>query len=360
MKKLSLAIVFVLITVACGDSGSGSFDPEAGFTQGSQGELRALAYAYQPASRLVYGYSMDMDMGMSADLDVPDGFGDITMGMSVAGSMAYDISAGAEEGSVVVSIRPEVTEFSVSEFTVDGEAMPDEFAGFDDPAAAGLDEFIPPMTVTLDSKGDVLAMQVGDVAVPSELLGSFGGGGFGDPSGMSLMGTLFGPELPVEEVRVGATWTTTDTQEIPFAGEMTVVTHHEIVAEENRGGRDTFVIESVSELSPLTMNFADMLKSLQDPSTMAELGMSADDLDMAQLEADLFEQMDFDFSMTMNYDKLVTTTWLDYEAGITAATDGDIDMTMIMKIDSPEGGGDMSMNMSMNMSMILIEEGAGV
>lgn len=358
MKKLSFAVVFVLVAVACGDTGSGSFDPEAGFSQGSQGELRSLAYAYQPASRLVYGYSMDMDMNMSTDLDVPDAFDNMTMGMSLAGSMTYDVSAGAEEGTVVISFRPSVTEFSVSEFTVDGQAMPDELTGFDDPAAAGLDEFIPPMTVTLDAKGNVIEVQAGDVTVPSELLGSFGGSGFGDPSGMSLLGTLFGPELPVEDVRVGATWTTTDTQEVPFAGEMTVTTRHEIIGEENRGGRDTFIIESVSEMSPLTMNFADMLKELQDPSTLGSLGLSAEDLDMAEFEAELFEEMDFDFSMTMDYDKVATTTWLDYTAGITVATDGDMTMTMTMTMDTPEGGGDMTMGMGMHIAMILTEDGA--
>ncbi|MEE8330876.1 MAG: hypothetical protein V3R84_03815 [Acidimicrobiia bacterium] len=358
MKKLSLAVVCLLVAVACGDSGSGSFDPEAGFSQGSQGELRSLAYAYQPASRLVYGYSMNMNMNMSADLDVPEAFDNMTMGVSLAGSIAYDVSAGATDGTVVISIRPEVTEFSLSEFTVDGEAMPEELTGFDDPAAAGLDEFIPQMTVTLDAKGDVLAMQVGDVTVPSELLGSFGGSGFSDPSGMGMLSTLFGPELPIEEVRVGATWTTTDTQDVPFVGEMTVVTHHEIVGEENRDGRDTIIIESVAEMSPLTMDFADMLKSLQDPSTLASLGMSADELNMAELEAELFEEMDFDFSMTFDYDNMATTTWLDYSAGITVATESDMDMTMTMKMDSPEGGGDMTMGIGTFIAMLLIEDGA--
>lgn len=360
MKKFSIVVVFVLVAAACGDSGSGSFDPDAAFSQGSEGELRTLAYAYRPASRLVYGYSIDMDMAMSADLDVPDGFGEVTMGMTVAGSMTYDVSAGAEDGTVVLSIRPQVNEFSFSELTVDGESIPEELMGLDDPTLAGVDEFIPPMTVTMDATGDILSMQVGDVTVPSELLGSFGGGGFGDPSGMSMLGTLFGPELPVEEVRVGATWTTSQTQEVPFMGDMTVVTRHEIVGEENVAGRDTFVIESSSEMTPLEMNFADMLSALQDPSTMEALGMSSDDLDMAQLEADLFEQMDFDFSMVIDYDRVVTKTWLDYEAGITAATDGDIDMSVTMTIDSPEGGGDMSMDITMGIGMVLIEDGAGV
>jgi hypothetical protein len=357
MKKLIALVSFALVAAACGSDDTGSFDPDAAFSQGSEGELRTLAYAYQPDSRLEYDFTLDMDMVMSADIDAPDGFEEMTMGMSADGSMAYDVSAGAEPGTTVLEISPTLDGFSFSDFTIDGEAIAEDLAGFDDPDFAGIGEFIPPMTATLDSSGNIIEMQVGDVAVPSELLNAFGGGGLGDPSGMSMLGALFGPELPVDEVRVGATWQTMDTQEVPFMGEITVVTDHEIIGEESKAGRDTIVIRSTSQMSPLSVDFSEMLKALQDPSTMAALGIPPDELDAAQLEADLFEEMDFDFRMDLSYDDVTVTTWLDYEAGLTVATDGDIDMTMDMTIDMPDGRGSMSMDITMGIATLLTADG---
>ena len=360
MKKIAVVAAMALLSAACGGGESGGFDPNAGFSQGADGELRSLAYAYQPDSSLTYGYNIDMDVSMDADIDAPDGFGEMTMGMSMAGSIAYGVSAGAEEGTVELTIDSSLSDFSVSELTVDGESMPAELLGLNDPDLAGVGELIPPMTVVVDSSGDILEMQVGDVAVPSDLLATFGGGSFGDPTGMGMLGSLFGPELPDDQVRIGATWTTTDTQEVPFVGEMTVVTNHEIVGEESMAGRDTFVIESTAQMSPLSISFADMLESLKDPATMAALGMAGEDIDAAQLEADLFESMDFDFSMDISYDKLETKTWFDYQAGVMVSTDADMVMTMKMKIDTPEGGGDMTMKANMGMAMLLTADGASV
>jgi hypothetical protein len=357
VKKFIALVAFALVAAACGSGETGSFDPDAAFSQGSEGELRTLAYAYQPDSRLVYDYTLDMDMSMSADIDAPDGFEEMTMAMSADGSMAYDVSAGAEPGTTVLAIHPTLDGFSFSNLTVDGEAVSEDLAGFDDPELVGLDELIPPMTVTIDSTGNIIEMQVGDVAVPSELLNTFGGGGLGDPSGVSMLGALFGPQLPVDEVRVGATWTTTTTQDIPFMGEITVITEHEIIGEESKAGRDTIVIKSTSQMSPLSVDFSEMLQALQDPSTMAALGIPGDELDMAQLEADLFEEMDFDFTMDLSYDEVTVTTWLDYEAGLTVATDGDIDMTMDMTIDMPEGGGSMTMDITMGIATLLTADG---
>lgn len=357
MKKLIALVAFALVAAACGSGDTGSFDPDAAFSQGSEGELRALAYAYKPDTRLVYDYTLSMDMMMSADIDDPGGFEEMSMAMSADGSMAYDVAAGAEPGTTVLAIHPTLDGFSISDFTVDGEAISEELAGFDDPELVGLDEIIPPMTATLDASGTIIEMQVGDVTVPSELLGAFGGGGFGDPSGMSMLGALFGPELPVDEVRVGATWTTTTTQNIPFMGEMTVITDHEIVGEENKAGRDTLVIRSTSQMSPLSVDFGDMLQALQDPSTMAALGIPADELDTAQLEADLFAEMDFDFTMDLRYEDVTITTWLDYAAGLTVATDGDIDMTLDISIDTPDGGGSMSMDITMGIATLLTADG---
>jgi hypothetical protein len=360
MKKLAVVMTFALVAVACGSGDQTSFDPDEGFTQGAEGQLRALAYAYQPDSSLTYGFTMGIDMDLSSDFDGLDEFGSMTMGMDVAGSLSYDVSPGPEEGTVALGVTASLSDFSMSEFTLDGEPMPADLAGFGDVEALGLNEVIPEMTVVVDSRGDVIELTYGDVTVPSELLNSFGGGGFGDPTGMGLFGSIFGPELPVEEARVGATWTTSNTQQVPGIGEMTVVTTHEIIGEESVAGRDTVVISSTSQMTPVSISMADLFEMMTDPEFLGTAGLSEDELRDAQLEMELMDAMDFDFEMEISYGDVTTTTWLDYEAGIVVSTDGAVEATIDMSLDTPEGSGTMSMGMNMTIGMLLTADGAEI
>jgi hypothetical protein len=92
-----------------------------------------------------------------------------------------------------------------------------------------------------------------------------------------------------------------------------------------------------------------------DSAAMAELGMSADDLAMAQ--SGLFD----DVSMTMrfNYHDLETTTYFDPIEGIVVWTSTEALMTGSMAMDTPEGSGTMTFDMEMDMQMTLADNGLG-
>ena len=355
MKKLF--VVLSLVLAACGAGDDATFDPAAGFTQGSEGQARVLSYAYQADTSLTYGFTMDMSMDMSMDMDGVDDFGEMTMAMDMAGMIGYDIGAGPEPGTVEMTVSGALSEFSFSDLTVDGETMPPELMG--DSGDIGIDEFIPEMTAVVDATGNIISLSYGDVAVPTEVLDSFGSG-FSDPTGMGLQNAIFGPELPIDEVRIGATWTTDDTQEVPGFGEISATTRHEIVGEESKAGRETIVIESVTKMDPIEVSFADLMEMMTDPAVLSASGMTQAEIDEATFGADMMESLGMSFSMAIDYGDVVATTWLDYEAGLAVATDAAIEASIKMTIETPEGDGDMDMTMTMNMFTILTDDGATV
>jgi hypothetical protein len=103
------------------------------------------------------------------------------------------------------------------------------------------------------------------------------------------------------------------------------------------------VIVSATTIDEVEIDLADMMKSMltMDAAALAEMGMSADDLAMAQ--SGLFDEMKM--TMRFNYHDLETTTYFDPTEGIVVWTSTDALMTGSMEMDTPDGSGTMTFDM---------------
>ena len=355
IRLLTVGWVLALVAAACGSEAPTVANNFGVLDQGDQGALQVLAYNYRPDSTLTYGFSMDTRM--HTDMDFP-GLGDagnMAMGMSMGGSLQYDVASGPQPGSTALTMRSNITSFDVDHFTVDGQSMASQLSSAD-LAALGDQSALPEITVVVDERGEVLELKYGDATMPTDLLGGLGSGGFSDPTGMSLAG-LFGPEMPAEEVRVGAEWTVDTSQDIPFMGTLASSTHYWITGEEQYRGHDVLVIVSTTNIEEVEIDLMDMMESMltMDSAAMAEMGMSADDLAMVQ--SGLFDDMNM--TMRFNYNDLETTTYFDPVEGIVVWTATEALMTGSMDMDTPEGSGTMTFDMEMDMQMALADGGLG-
>jgi hypothetical protein len=355
IRLLTITWALALVAAACGSEAPTVENNFGVLNQGDQGVLQVLAYNYQPDSTLTYGFSMDTRMHTDMDFPGLGGAGNMAMGMSMGGSLQYDVASGPQPDSMALTMRSNISSFELDNFTVDGQSMTSQLSAAD-LAALGDQNALPEVTVVVDERGEVLELQYGGTAMPTDLLGGLGSGGFSDPTGMSLAG-LFGPEMPADEVRVGAEWTVDTSQDIPFMGTLASSTHYWITGEEQYQGHDVLVIVSATTIDEVEIDLADMMEGMlnMDSAAMAELGMSADDLAMAQ--SGLFD----DVSMTMrfNYNDLETTSYFDPIEGIVVWTSTEALMTGSMEMDTPEGSGTMTFDMEMDMQMTLADNGLG-
>ena len=355
IRLLTIAWALALVAAACGSEAPSVANNFGVLDHGDQGVLRVLAYNYQPESTLKYGFSMDTRMHTDMDFPGLGGGGNMSMGMSMGGSLQYDVASGPQPGSTALTMRSSISSFDLNHFTVDGKSMAGQLSNAD-LAALGDQSALPEVTVVVDERGEILELRYGGTAMPTELLGGLGSGGFSDPTGMSLAG-MFGPEMPADEVRVGAEWTVDTSQDIPFMGTLASSTHYWITGEEQYQGHDVLVIVSATTIDEVEIDLAEMMEGMltMDSSAMADMGMSADDL--AMMQSGLFDDMDM--TMRFNYHDLETTTYFDPLEGIVVWTSTDALMTGSMEMDTPDGSGTMTFDMEMDMQMMLADDGLG-
>ena len=354
-KLLIVVTAFSLMAAACGSEAPVVERSFGVVDQGDQGHLQVLAYDYQPDSSLGYSLVMDMTMNATADFPGSGGAGDMSMGMSMGGDIEYEIAPGAQAGSVELTMRSNLSAFDLNHFTVDGQSMANQLTS-DDLAVLSDQSALPEITVVVDQSGEVLELRYGDAAMPTDFLGGFGSGGFSDPTGMSLTG-MFGPEMPAEEVRVGAQWTVDSSQEIPLMGTLDSSTHYWITGEEQFNGHDVLVIVSQTTIEDIELDLLEMMQDMleMDSASLAAMGMGADE--MAQMQSELFAEIDM--AMHFSYDDLSTTTYFDPAEGIVVWTATEAHMTGAVDMDTPDGSGTMAFDMLIDMKMTLADDGIG-
>lgn len=352
-RKLSIVAALAVVAAACGSSAPQAQQQPFGLVSaGSEGTPRLLTYDYQPDSSLTYEIFFDTSMDMRSEFPGM-GSNDMSMGMLMGGEMGYAVAPGPQEDSVEVTMTAEFDRFDVSHFTMDGVDMSNTVTSADMAELQGAGA-IPTITAVVDSSGEVLELRYGDALVPTDFLGS---SSFSDPTGMSMMGML-GPEMPAEEVRVGAEWTTDSSQEVPGFGTVASRTHYWITGEETYNGRDVLVIVSSTDIESLTIDFMEMMEAMMqmDDGSLDAMGMSAEEL--AEMQRQLFAEIDM--SMSISYDELIGTTYFDPVDGLAVWSAVNGDMSGSIEMSAPEGTGTMSFDMTMDIQLGLVEDSSGV
>ncbi len=356
LKLLAVGSVLALIAAACGSDSPVGEERVFGIVDaGDAASRQVLAYDYEPDSSLSYGLLMDMEMNATMAFPGLGGSGDMSMGMTVGGSTTYDLAPGPQPGSVELTMRSDLSEFDLTHFTVDGQSMTSQLSHAD-MAALGEQNALPEVTVVLSDRGEILELRYGDTAMPGDFLSGFGAGGFSDPTGMSMAG-VFGPEMPAEDVGVGAEWTIDSSQEVPFLGTLASTTRYWITGQEQFKGHEVLVIVSSTTVDDLEIDLMDMMEGMlaMDQAQLDAFGMSAQD--MAAMQSELMA--DVDMTMRFSYDRIEGTTYFDPEAGLVVWSANNADMTGSMDMKTPDGDGSMTFDMSMEMQVLLAEDVLG-
>ncbi|MBT8193305.1 MAG: hypothetical protein KJP22_07880 [Acidimicrobiia bacterium] len=348
VKLLVLGSALALLAAACGSEAPSTEARFGVVNHGDAALLQVLAYDYEPASSLEYGFIMDMDMNMAMDFPGMGDSGDMSMGMSMGGDIAYDVAAGPQPGSTELTMRSSLRDFDLEHFTVGGRSMAGQL-GAADLAELQSQSALPEMSVVVGANGEILEMRYGDAAMPTEMLNSFGAGGFSDPTGMSLAG-LFGPELPSEAIGVGAEWIVDTSEEVPFVGMIESSTHHWITAQQEFNGRDVLVIVSATEIEDVEMDLMEMMESMLEMDSASAAAMGINPADLAGLTSELFDGMEM--TMRFSYDDLASTTYFDPANGTVVWTSTEALMSGSMDMVAPDGSGSMTFGMRMDMEMI--------
>ena len=348
VKLLVVGCALSLLAAACGSEAPATEARFGVVNQGDAAVLQVLAYDYEPASSLEYGFIMDMDMNMNMDFPGIGDSGDMSMGMSMGGDIAYDVAAGTQPGSTELTMRSNLRDFDLDHFTVGGQSVAAQL-GAADLAELQSQNALPDMSVVVGANGEIIELRYGDATMPTEMLGSFGAGGFSDPTGMSLTG-LFGPELPSEAVGVGAEWIVDTSEDVPFIGTIESSTHHWITAEEVFNGRDVLVIVSATEIADVEMDLMEMMESMLEMDSASMAAMGVEPADLAGMTSELFDGMEM--TMRFSYDDLTSTTYFDPVEGLVVWTSTDALMSGSMDMVAPDGSGSMTFDMRMGMQMI--------
>jgi len=332
-------LITTLIAGACAQGDSPAVAPAGA-------EAMVLSYGYSPGQELAYDVTMDVDM----DADIDSGFG----GESIAGSLSMDagfrylIDSGPTPDTTEISVSVDLNDFDITGFDVDGlEDVSMEDLGM------SVDDYLPEMSVVVDRSGNIVSIEAGGVQLPTDLFG-------GDLTGLAGAGTtsqMFGPAFPDQELFVGAKWSDTQTSTIPFFGDWTIKSDYEVTTQEERGGRNTWVIESETTMPALSMDLQDMVDSMLDldAEALAGLGMTANDVGLMRAQFRTMEREGFGMEFAMKPEGVTAVTWFDIDSGIMVATSTAMDLAMTAEFSGEGMDGAMDMTMGMTMSMVLDE-----
>lgn len=336
-----------LIAAACAEPGvsAGPGSPPDG------AQAAVLTYDFQPGHDLTYGTALQVsaDMSIASQLS---GSSDMSMAFNVAAATNYRLSPGPESGTTEVSVTSDLSSFEVEEFTVDGQSINESLALDQLGTDFDLGELIPEVTVVIDEFGNIISTEVGGTAVPTDLLG----GGLGDPTGSLGLSSVFGPAFPEEGVFVGARWSNEDAVEVPFLGDVTIRSDHEVIAIDTVGGREAFVIESRTTIPAFNLDLTDMMDFFEnvDAGTAAAMGLTLNDL---QLMAAEFRTMMREATMDMSFDfgEMTQTTWFDGNSGVVARMISDVEVNMKASFSGFGDDGSMDMKMKMSIDSVLAD-----
>jgi hypothetical protein len=297
-----------------------------------------LAYGYQPGTSLIYDLDQEMSMDMEASgegASAAFGAGDMSMAMTVSQQLAYDLAEGPEPDTVSLTVTYEILDGSAT-ITAAGQT---QFLSFEDVAAQAA---VPPVEVTLDSRGEVLDIMVGGESLPAELLDL--GSGFGSTD--LFQQPHLGPVFPDEPLEVGDSWEV-DLSQSALGFDISQQAEYSIVAEERIAGRETLRIEGTVITDAVEISLADMLEALTE--TDLEGAGAAGDLD-----AQMFESLGIDIRYRLARSEMAMISWFDPGDGVVVRAEIEMPAAMAITMSGmPDAGGDLSMDIEMEMFQTL-------
>lgn len=249
---------------AAADAGSGESGPASGVS-----DLLpvAIAYAYQPDTRLTY--RVEVDGTIDVEADVPADLGESTTGrLGIAGEtdLTYLIGPGPEDGTFEIRLTADFAELSVTGDLGDlgDEALP--FPGLDLGDALG-DLPAVDLTVIVDEQGAILersplavtglGQSFDDILAGSGLAESLDMTGLGANVNGPL-GPIFPADRPLD---VGSAWTDRTESRV---GDMAIATDyaHEVTGVAELDGVEVVVVETVATVGGFEISLADLVESV--------------------------------------------------------------------------------------------------
>lgn len=247
-----------------GESGAGESSPASGVS-----DLLpvAIAYAYQPDTRLTY--RVEVDGTIDVEADVPADLGESTTGrLGIAGEtdLTYLIGPGPDDGTFEIRLTADFAELSVTGDLGDlgDEALP--FPGLDLGDALG-DLPAVDLTVIVDERGAILersplavtglGQSFDDILAGSGLAESLDMTGLGANVNGPL-GPIFPADRPLD---VGSAWTDRTESRV---GDMAIATDyaHEVTGVAELDGAEVVVVETVATVGGFEIGLADLVESV--------------------------------------------------------------------------------------------------
>lgn len=241
---------------------------ESGPASGESGLLPvAIAYAYEPDTRLTYRVEVDGTIDMEAD--IPAGLGESTTGrLGIVGEtdLTYLIGPGPDDGTFEIRLTADFTELSVTGDlgNLGDEALP--FPGLDLSDALG-DLPAIDLTVIVDERGAILEQSSSAVAGLVESFDDIlAGSGLAESLditglGANVSGPL-GPIFPADRpLDVGSAWTDRTESRV---GDVAIATDyaHEVTGITELDGVEVVVVETVATVGGFEIGLANLVKSV--------------------------------------------------------------------------------------------------
>lgn len=247
-----------------GESGANGTSPASG----ESGLLPvAIAYAYQPDTRLTY--RVEVDGTIDVEADVPAGLGESTTGrLGIAGEtdLTYLIGPGPDDGTFEIRLTADFAELSVTGDLGDlgDEALP--FPGLDLGDALG-DLPAVDLTVIVDEQGAILERSpLAVTGLGQSFDDVLAGSGLAESLDMTGLGTnVSGPLGPIfpagRPLDVGSAWTDRTESRV---GDMAIATDyaHEVTGVAELDGAEVVVVETVATVGGFEIGLADLVESV--------------------------------------------------------------------------------------------------
>ena len=277
------------------------------------------------------------------DEDFPEQADIVLTGTS---TITYDIADGPEPGTYEITVTGDFSDLDVTG-TANGEPLED----FDGDVDDFTDREPIETTIVVDEQGNVIPSddQGGD------FLSDLGGlDSLGQLGGANSPGQFFGPPLASESVTVGDTWSeTVEVPALPGADPITTTIEGEVVGIEEVDGDELFVIETVTTVSPIEFDLAEMLLGFM----MAFVPEDASEEELAEMQQ-LQEQLRF----VMSFDESTGTSrsLFDPEAGVARSSEVTSTSHFVFDINVPddttgdmvEFGIDMTMSQELRYTLV--------
>lgn len=349
IRKFTLIAVLALVLAACGGGVTDqTTTTDAPGTTIAAPEAIQLAYGLEGGQTFTYEVDMNQSIVMAIEGDptaLAEAEGEEVpqeMDIDVSGTTTFthSVAEGPEPGTFEVTITGDFSDLEFSG-TVDGEEITEN--GQELPSMA---EIAPvDVTIVVDEQGNIISDESG---MGEDFLSSLGAldmlGQLGPTAGAGI-GQFVGPQLADEEVTVGDTWShTVEVPTLPDDEPITTTSESEVVATEDLGGNEVFVIDTTTSTSAIEFDLARLLIGFMT----AFVPEDATDEELAQMDA-LVEDLRFAFSVDPQVGQM--TTWFDHEAGLARQADFLSSTHMVMDINVPDEQTGELVEMGMDMTV---------